>query len=569
VTAKRGRVGFASQSGGLGIELLARSSELGLGVSTFVSMGNKADVSGNDLLQYWDDDPDTEVVLLYLESFGNPRKFARLARRIARRKPIIAVKSGRTPAGARGTSSHTAALAAPDVAVDALFRQAGVIRVDTLEELFDTATVVLHQPLPAGPRVGIVSNGGGPGILATDACVAAGLDVPELSAETQDILRSFVSPDAGVRNPVDLVASATADSYAQTLGTLLDADDVDALLVIFVPPLVTRAEDVARAVAEAAAKSAKPIIACFLGQNGTLDVLDHGREEVEPARGQVPTFSFPESAAAAIGRAYELSRWRARPEGTVPELADIDVADARALIEPRLPATAEGLWLDAGTARELLDCFGIATTPTVHASNRDEAAEAAKRVGFPVALKAASPALVHKTDVGGVALNLADPDSVRQAFENMSAQLGAAMGGALVQRMVPSGIETIVGVTRDPSFGSLVLFGMGGIAAELMRDTALRLVPLTDLDAEELVRSLRSSPLLFGYRDTPAVDVNALEELILRVGVLAEELPDVAELDLNPVVVTADGVQIVDVKVRLAALPVPQAPGVRRLRDPR
>lgn len=562
-----GGIGFASQSGGLGIELLARSTELGLGISTFVLMGNKADVSGNDMLQYWEADPGTDVILLYLESFGNPRKFSRLARRIARTKPIIAVKSGRTPAGARGTSSHTAALAAPDVAVDALFSQAGVIRVDTLEELFDTATIVLHQPLPDGPRVGIVSNGGGPGILATDACVAAGLEVPELAPETQATLRSFVSPDAGVRNPVDLVASATADVYAQALQTLIEGSDVDALLVIFVPPLVTRAEDVAEAVMRAASSSEKPVVACFLGRNGTLDVLPVAGEEQGSVR-RVPTFAFPESAAAALGRAYSLVRWRARPEGTVPDLDDVRLDDARDLVAARVADAPDGEWLDAAHSRELLDCFGIDATPTVHASTSADAAQAAEQLGYPVAIKAASPTIVHKTEVGGVALGLTNKDDVGRAFEVMHERLGDSMGGALVQKMVPSGVETIVGVTRDASFGSLVLFGMGGIASELMRDTALRIVPITDVDAQELVRSLRSSPSLFGYRNTPAVDVAALERLILRVGLLAEHLPEVAELDCNPVVVSADGLHVIDVKLRLA--PVPEGPpaDVRRLRDP-
>jgi acyl-CoA synthetase (NDP forming) len=561
-----GRVGFASQSGGLGIELLARSSELGLGISTFVSMGNKADVSGNDLLQYWEEDPDTDVILLYLESFGNPRKFARLARRIARRTPIIAVKSGRTPAGARGTSSHTAALAAPDVAVDALFHQAGVIRVDTLEELFDTAMVVLHQPLPDGPRVGIVSNGGGPGILATDACVAAGLEVPELSAETQATLRAFVSPDAGVRNPVDLVASASADVYAQTLRALIDSPDIDALLVIFVPPLVTQAEDVAAAVTNAAATSKKPVIACFLGRNGTLDLLAVEREGMPP--GQVPTFAFPESAAAALGRSHELAKWRARPEGTLPELDDVRLPDARRFVEDRLSRASEGEWVDAAGARELLSCFGIETTPTVHATTSEEAARAATALGFPVAIKAASPSIVHKTEVGGVALGLSDAEAVGRAFQTMHQRLGDSMGGAVVQAMVPSGVETIVGVTRDPSFGSLVLFGMGGVEAELMRDTALRIVPLTDHDAADLVRSLRSSPLLFGYRNTPEVNVPALEDLILRIGMLAEQVPEVAELDCNPVIVSPAGHHVVDVKLRLAPVPIGPPQDVRRLRDP-
>jgi acyl-CoA synthetase (NDP forming) len=562
-----GRVGFASQSGGLGIELLARSGDLGLGISTFVSMGNKADVSGNDLLQYWDEDPDTDVILLYLESFGNPRKFARLARRISRRKPIIAVKSGRTTAGARGTSSHTAALASPDVAVDALFRQAGVVRVDTLEQLFDTATVLLHQPLPRGRRVGIVSNGGGPGILAADACIAAGLEVPELTDQMQATLRAFVSPDAGVRNPVDLVASATAETFAQALGALVAGGEIDALLVVFVPPLVTQAKDVAAAVTAVAATAELPVIACFLGRNGTLDLLPSNVVPTDQHPRRVPTFAFPEAAAAALGRAAELAQWRARPVGAVPTLSGIDIRAARALIAERLAASPSGEWLEPAGAHDVLSCLGVSQAATVWAHGADDAVAAAEQLGFPVALKAGSGTIVHKSDVGGVRLGLTTASEVRAAFDDMHARLGDSMGGAVVQTMVRPGVETIVGITRDASFGSLVLFGMGGVQAELMRDTALRIVPVTDVDAHELVRSLRGSPMLFGYRNTPEVDIAALEDLILRIGTLAEHVPEVVELDCNPVVVSPDGVTVVDLKVRIAPPEPSPPPGIRRLRD--
>jgi acetyl coenzyme A synthetase (ADP forming)-like protein len=564
VAAVRGRVGFASQSGGLGIELIARAGEFGLGISTFVSMGNKADVSGNDLLQYWDEDPDTDVMLLYLESFGNPRKFARLARRVSQHKPIVAVKSGRTPAGARATSSHTAALATPDVAVDALFRQAGVLRVDTLEELFAAATVLLHQPLPSGRRVVIVTNGGGPGILAADTCAAVGLEVPELTPQTQAKLAEVASPDAGLQNPVDLVASATADQYERALATLLDADEVDAVIVIFVPPLVTSAHDVAEAIVASALRAGdKPVVACFLGRTGTLDVLS-GTNDARP----VPTFAFPEAAATALGRAADLAEWRRRPVGDVPVFADIDETRARALVDDRFAHHPDGEWLDPHVARDLLVCFGIPVVSTSWVASATGAAQAATQLGFPVALKAGAGELVHKSDVGGVALDLACADDVERAFAQMQDALGDQMGGAVVQPMVGRGVETIVGVTRDRSFGSLVLLGMGGFAAELTRDTQLRIVPLTDVDAHEAVRELRASPLLFGYRDTPAVDVDALEELLLRVGHLAELLPEVAELDCNPVVVSPDGATVVDWKIRLAPH-APEAPeGLRRLRGP-
>ncbi|HTL83690.1 MAG TPA: GNAT family N-acetyltransferase [Acidimicrobiia bacterium] len=558
-----GHVGFLSQSGGLGIELMARAGALGIGISEFVSVGNKADVSGNDLLQHWETDPNTSVILFYLESFGNPRKFARLARRIAQRKPIVAVKSGRTLAGSRAASSHTAALASPDVAVDALFRQAGVIRVDTLEELLDTAQVLSSQPLPAGRRVAIVSNAGGPGILAADACSGAGLEVSELADPTQRALRAFVAADASVRNPIDLVAGATADDFERALHVVLADDAIDAVLAIFVPPLVTRAEDVARAIAAAAARAAagKPVIACFLGRDGVPDEL-RGDE----SHRTVPSFAFPEAAARALGRAADLADWRRQPIGIEPAFDDIDVQGARAIVREQLVRAPEGAWLDVNQAGDLLSRFGINVAASRLVADADGAARAADELGYPVVLKAGSPAIVHKTDVGGVALGLANAEAVRDAYATMAARLGDDMGGAIVQATVAPGVETIVGVTQDPSFGPLVLFGLGGVTAELLADRALRIVPLTDEDAKRLVRSLRGSPLLFGYRGRPSVDVTALEALLLRVGRLADELPEITEMDLNPVVVSEGGAVAVDIKMRCAPAAGATPRDLRRMR---
>lgn len=544
----RGRVAFASQSGALGIELLHQAGTLGLGISSFVSLGNKADVSSNDLLPYWQEDPETDVILLYLESFGNPRKFGRLAREIARTKPIVAVKAGRTPTGERAASSHTAALSSPDATVGALFRQAGVIRVDTLEQLFDTAQVLAHQPLPAGRRVAIVSNGGGPAILAADACDGFGLEVPELSEALQGELRRLSSPAATVRNPIDLVASASAAHFDAALRTLLASDEVDAVLAIFVPPMVTETDDVARAIV-GAADGSKPVVACFLGQEGVPDALQ------SPDGRAIPSFAFPESAVRALGRVADHAEWRRRDPGTVAELDDVDVAAGRALVDAHLLAHPEGGWLDSGDALALVQAFGVATAPSRHVDSPDEAVAAARALGLPVALKAASGAIVHKTDVGAVRLGLASDDAVRDAYEAMAARLGDSMGGAVVQPMVGAGIEVIVGILHDRSFGPTVAFGMGGVQAELLRDTALALVPVTDADAHDLVRSLRLSPLFFGYRGSEPVAVEALEELLQRVSRIADELPEVAELDANPVVVSAAGVVALDVKVRLEPAP--------------
>jgi acetyl coenzyme A synthetase (ADP forming)-like protein len=557
-----GNVGFMSQSGGLGIELMARAGDLGLGISEFVAVGNKADVSGNDLLQHWEQDPRTDVILLYLESFGNPRKFARLARRISHTKPIVAVKSGRTPAGSRAASSHTAALAAPDVAVDALFRQAGVIRVDTLEDLLATGMVLAHQPLPRGRSVAIVSNAGGPGILAADACAGMGLEVAELAASTQDELRGFVADDASIRNPIDLVASATADDFERTLRVLLADTAVDALLVIFTPPLVTRRDDVARAIAAVATDAGEiPIVACFLGENGVPDVL-RGDE----TRRTVPSFAFPEAAARALGRAADLADWRRQPDGRIPVFDDIDVERAQTLVTEALTAHAEGTWLDPETAAAVLGCFGIPVAPVRVATNADDAVRAAEAVGYPVVVKAAGVDLVHKSDVGGVALDLNDERAVRDAFTTMTTALGARMTGAIVQHQCAPGTELIVGSTQDPLFGPIVLFGLGGVTAELLADHALRIVPITDEDAREQVRALRGSPLLFGYRGSEPVNVAAIENILLRIGQLADVLPEVSELDLNPVIAGPDGVIAVDVKVRVEPAAARIPPDLRRLR---
>ncbi|MCB1016705.1 MAG: GNAT family N-acetyltransferase, partial [Acidimicrobiales bacterium] len=373
VTPAPGRMAFASQSGGLGIELLHRAGSLGLGISSFVSLGNKADVSSNDLLPYWHEDPDTDVILLYLESFGNPRKFGRLAREVGRTKPIVAVKGGRTATGVRAASSHTAALSSPDATVGALFRQAGVIRVDTLEQLFDTAQVLSHQPLPAGRRLAIVSNGGGPAILAADASDSFGLEVPELSDGLQAELRRLSSPEASVRNPIDLVASATAGHFDQTLRALLASDEVDAVLAIFVPPLVTDTDDVARAIV-GAADGTKPVVACFLGQEGMPEALRSGGRAI-------PSFAFPESAVRALGRVAGHAEWLRRDPGTVPALAGVDADAARALVDRFLARHPEGGWLDAEEALALVGAFGVPCLPSRRVSSATEAVTAGRALG--------------------------------------------------------------------------------------------------------------------------------------------------------------------------------------------
>ncbi|MBI4364245.1 MAG: acetate--CoA ligase family protein [Candidatus Latescibacteria bacterium] len=546
-----GRVAFSSQSGALGLAILDYARELNLGISQFVSVGNKAEVSGNDLIEFWEQDRGTDLILLYLESFGNPRKFTQIARRVARVKPIIAVKSGRTPGGSLAASSHTGALAGSDAAVDALFRQSGVIRTDTIEELFDTAMLLASQPVPTGKRVAILTNAGGPGIMAADACESAGLILSKLEPKTAKALRGFLPAEASVRNPVDMIASADAPSYEKALRLLTQDKSVDALIVIFVPPLVTGAGEVARAILAGSAGSKKPILSCFMGSHGVPESLRSLQE------GHIPSYSFPESAARTLARAVEYGVWRNKPPGKVPSIAGIHPERGCSAIARSLAKTAaDPRWMDAASMAELFQAYGIRTSAARPASNRGEAASAAKSVGFPVAVKVQSPDVVHKTDVGGVRLNLRSEQETAQAFDEIRAALARAkpdarFTGVTVEPMVQGGVETIVGMTRDPSFGPVVLFGLGGVSVELLRDVSVRVAPITDRDAEEMVREIQGFPLLEGYRGAPPSNVASLVELLHRVSALAINHPDVVELDLNPVVVLPQPAPCVALDARL------------------
>ena len=560
-----GGVGFASQSGALGLAILDVTGQLGIGLSSFVSMGNKADVSGNDLLQYWEQDPATQVVLLYLESFGNPRKFSRIARRVSRTKPIVVVKSGRSPAGRRAAASHTAALASSAALADTMFRQAGIIRVTTMEELFDVARVLVHQPLPAGRRVAIVGNSGGPGILAADACVGAGLEVPELHPETQAELGRALASGAATSNPVDLIASATADDYETALGIVVADDTIDAVLVIYTDVVTSSPDEIATSIARVVEGGAsKPLVAAFLSGESSHEI------EAVAADGSprhVPIFRFPEDPAIALGHAARLGEWRRRPIGVVPSLDGVDGSRARELASASVARHPTGVWLPPTDLADLLATVGISLVPTTPAASAEDAQATAERIGGPVALKVLSDSIQHKTDVGGVALDL-DPASVAREYEAMAKRIGPAMQGAIVQPMIGPGPEVIIGAVNDGSFGPVVMFGLGGTATELFADRAFTIAPVTDIDAANLIREPRSSALLFGHRGSEPVDGAALEELVLRVGRLADTVPELAELDLNPVVARPDGAFIVDARARLAPATTPPALPVRRLDRP-
>jgi acetyl coenzyme A synthetase (ADP forming)-like protein len=526
-----GRVAFSSQSGALGLALLEKAQGRGIGLSAFVSIGNKADVSSNDLLEYWEDDPGTGLVALYLESFGNPRRFGRIARRVARKKPILAMKSGTTATGARAASSHTAALAGSETAVDALFHQAGVIRAETLEELIDAAALFSAQPLPAGNRVAVLTNAGGLGILCADACEAAGLELPSLAPETESALREALPAEASVANPVDMLGSATGDTYERVLPIVLADPGVDAAIVLFVPPVVAGAAEVAAAIGRVVGRTKrKPVLASLIAA-----------AELPTIPG-VTNFAYPESAARALGLAAARAEWLRRPAGSVPSLDGVDTSKARAIVTEALAKTEEA-WLDPRQARELLEAYGIPVVPERLAATPDEAAAAAAELGFPAVVKSAEPG-AHKTETEGVALNLADAEEVRAATDRIGAPV-------LVQPMLAGSAELLAGVVQDPVFGPLVAFGPGGVFAELIGHAGFRIAPLTDADAHELVTTGKTGALVRGFRGKPAADEPALVDLVHRLSRLGDDLHEVAELDLNPVIASPDGCVAVDARVRV------------------
>jgi acyl-CoA synthetase (NDP forming) len=536
VPVKRGRIAVTLQSGPLGIGLLELARRLDVGISSFCSLGNKADVSTNDFLNFWDDDPDTSVVLLYTETFGNPRKFGRIARRVSRRKPIVAVKPGRG--------------LAEDVAADALYQQAGVIRVDTVRQLFDLGRILVTQPLPNGQRVAVVANADSPAVLALDALRAARLQPAELQAETASEIAALASPDATVGKAIDLTHRAGPRLYREVLKRVLADPGVDAVLAIYAPPISSAVEDIGRAITEAAGGSATPVVAVTLGANDGPLV----------AGSPVPAFEFPEPAAFALGRIVRYAEWRHRPEGDVPELGGLDDAAARAVVGHALEIRPGGTLLPLSAAADLLASYGIPMAPARAVTSLEAALAAADAVGYPVALKAAGLEHLARSESGGVALDLPGPDELRGAYKRMTARLGVAMAEAVVQHMAPGGVETIVTVDSHPTFGPVVGFGLGGAFAEAIADRPVRSLPLTDADAAELVASSRAKEAL----DALGANRDAVEDLLVRLGQLVDVVPEVARLRLNPVLVSPEGAWVIAAAVHVAR-PAPPIDEVRRL----
>lgn len=533
-----GRVGFFCQSGALGIAILDQAAKRRLGLSTFVSAGNRADVSGNDLLQYWDSDPETEVVLLYLESFGNPRKFTRIARRVARTKPIIAVKSGRgavPPALATGP-------AIDDSIVKALFEQAGVIQVDTIAQLFDCAILFGYQPLPSGPRVAVVGNSTALGVLAVDAARADGLH-------------------AGV--PIDVGPQAGPEEFAAAVSGALAAGDVDSVIVVFVPPVAVTVEPFAKALGDAVLGADKPVLTTFLATEGIPDVLAVRGEFGQPIRGSVPSYSSPERAVTALAKAWRYAAWRSRPVSTPLRPSGIDSERAQSLVRD-WSAQEHTRWLSDFETAELLGCYGIEITEFRSVIDEDEAVAAGEELGYPVAVKATGAQWRHRPDLGGVRLDLTGPEATRLAYRALAADSGEPL--LHVQKMAAKGIGCVVRVQDDPSFGSLISFGLAGVISDLLGDRAYRVLPLTEDEAVQLIDAPKAAPLLSGYRNAVPVDKSALVDLVQRVSAMADDIPEIRELACEPVLASAHGAQITDARVRLGPEPSKNDLGPRRLR---
>jgi acyl-CoA synthetase (NDP forming)/GNAT superfamily N-acetyltransferase len=559
---KPGTAGLVVQSGGIGISLLGHLSGLGIGVSSFASVGDKYDVSSNDMLTWWEQDGQTKLAVLYVESFGSPRKFARTARRVGQRMPVLTVLGGRSAAGQRAAASHTAAAATPLVTQEALFAQAGIIALRGLGELVETAALLACQPLPVGDRIGIVSNAGGAGVLAADACGDNGLHVAVLSATTQRRLAKLLPPGAAVAGPVDTTAAVAGDPFRACLEEVAADDGVDAVLVVTVPTAIA---DLTEAIG--AANVTKPLAAAILDQPEAVRLL-RGTGSGTPGADRpaaIPSYAYPEGAARALGHAAAYQAWRGRQRGQVPDLPGLRAADARAQIAAFLRASPDGGWLPAAAVGDLLACYGIPLVPSPVVTSEAAAVHAAAELGGPVVLKAQAAGLVHKTEAGAVKLNLRGEQEVREGYRALAATFGAGLTGVVVQPMLTGGVEVLVGVVQEPVFGPLVVFGLGGVATEVLGDHAARLTPLTDTDADDLIHGVHAAPLLLGHRGTPPVDTAALAGILLRVSRLADELPEVAELDLNPVIASPDGARAVDARIRVSPAQ-PRDPFLRRLR---
>jgi acetate---CoA ligase (ADP-forming) len=533
-TPPSGPMAFMSQSGALGTAVLDIALSGQLGLSKFVSLGNKADVNEIDLLKAWEDDENTAAILIYNEGIPNGAEFIEVARQVARCKPVVAIKSGVTQAGSRAVSSHTGSLAGSEQAYQAAFQQAGVIRADSMQDLFDMALALAYQPPLAGDRIAIITNAGGPGILATDALERAKLSLARFELETQHALEQYLPDAASAANPVDVLGDARADRYRFALETVAADPNVDGMMVVLTPQAMTEIEATAEAVVELSKNVDKPILACFMGEASLKNAIN------KLVANGVPNYPFPERAALAFHAMSDYREIKARPQLEFVHY-EVDALSVRRLFE-RVKAE-DRVSIGDFESREVLTAYGMEIPASEIAANPDEAIEIATRIGFPVVLKIASPDILHKTDVGGVKVGLRNPEEVRDAFELMVYRAeryipDANIWGCLVQQMVPQGgLEVLVGMNRDPQFGPLVTFGLGGIYVETLKDVTFRVAPFSKQEAEQMLQEIRAHALLDGVRGQPAYDKEAIVDVLLRIGQLVGDFPEIAELDINPLMV--------------------------------
>ncbi len=555
VMPAEGHIAFMSQSGALCTAILDYARTHDIGFSKFISFGNKADVTETDLLAALADDPLTRVILMYLEDLSNGEAFLRLAHRVTREaekpKPILAIKTGRSAEGAAAAASHTGSLAGSDEVYDALLAQGGILRVDTIEELFHHARVFETQPAAGGRRIGIVTNAGGPGIMATDAAVRAGLSIARLSDYTRKSLKNQLPPTASLRNPVDVIGDARHDRYLAALEAVLADENVDSLLCIVTPQTMTDLDEIARTVVEVESYAEKPLAASFMGLAEEEEALRILREH------RIPHYSFPEAAVRSLAALARFGEWIAKPVSK-PRIFEVDRARAAQVLAGEREAGRTQL--PEIRALEILDAYGIPAAPFRLARTAEEAVEAGRELGYPLVLKIASPDLLHKTDVGGVVLGLGDEEELRKAFEGMlerirSAEPGAVIWGATVQKMLPRGKEVILGSTRDEKFGALLMFGLGGIYTEAFRDVAFRLAPLPEDAAAEMIGSIRAAKILRGFRGEPPSDTQAAAECLLRLSQLVTDFPEIREIDVNPLMVYEKGRGVTAVDARIILEP--------------
>jgi len=542
-----GSVALASQSGALGQAILEQANDLNLGISMFASVGNKADITGVDLLRYWGDEESIEVILMYLEGFGDGQTFIELAKKISRNKPIIVVKSGRTAAGAQAASSHTGALAGTDAAYDALFKQCGVIRANTINEMFNYALAFAHVPLPQGPRVAVITNAGGPGILAVDALENSGLTVASLGAKTQASLRAGLVADASVVNPVDLLAGATPEQFQLALTAVLADDEVDAAIVIFVTPIITNPTEVAIKISAATQSFDKPVLGCFMGIRG----ITGGIEELQ--RNHIPAYTFPEPAAYALAAMVNYQEWLRLPHGKVQNF-DVDYESAKAVIHTT--KTDSTGFLDNEGVEALLDAYRVPRVKSKTCVSLDELLAAQALYDCPVVLKVSSQHVLHKSDVGGVKLALKNEKELKNAYDEMVASLTennipVSEVRFVIQQMVTGGREVIMGLKKVGDMGTLVMFGLGGVYVEVLQDVAFRLAPLSDQDVEELVREIKGYQLLSGVRGDVPVAFNVIKEALLRLSQMAIDFPEIQEFDINPFIVSENAAACLAVDGRI------------------